>query len=250
MICSSATGSASTVNSGPSSAMAGEMPRRASSGSSRYSALRAAASRLTCSSWPPRSGCSTARRRRLTTSLARLAWSVACAMAVLAVPRSARSGGSSASRRPAAWVDARMAVSGWLSSCARPAASSPSVFNRPIWPRRSSSSARWRSWRWRNSARAASSSTATVSAQLSIQAHGNCAQPTWRSATRTNGWLSALSGLRKSKCQPRAGSRTVLPGCSTRVCWLCSSVTRTGLVSLTIGHSLHGIMARMSISSA
>ena len=179
MIWSSATGSAITSGAACCIATCGSTPLFLNSGSSKYSALFTASCRLMRVSSAVRSGRSMARRSRPTTSDARRACSAAWVMARRAV---SSSGGSSASRRAAAWVLASRAVRGWFSSCAMPAASSPRVLSRATWPRRSSSSARWRSARWRCQAKAAASKAATSAPHAAIQAHGSSAQPTCRSA--------------------------------------------------------------------
>ena len=172
-ICSSATGSASTVTR-RLRAIELRIDARsgAISGSSRYRALRTASCSTTGCCRPAVSGRSTTRRNRPTTSAARRACCAACAMAPRAV---ARSGGSSSQQALRGLRVGQNAVSGWLSSCAMPAASSPSALSRPTWPSRSSSSARRRCSRWRCRANSAARKAATAAAHPSHPAPGQLA---------------------------------------------------------------------------
>eukprot|EP01136_Pigoraptor_vietnamica_P002746 Opistho-1_new@31105 len=192
-ICSSATASACTRTG--ACALASNWaatPWRANSGASRCMALRTTSCSTSGFTSPPASGRSITRRSRPTTPDARRACSTACPIASRAV---ARSGGSSSSRRRAAWALASTAVSGWLSSCASPADSSPSALSRATWPSRRSSSARRRAMRWRCAAHRPASSSTIATAQPPMVRHGSSAQPTWRSATSSKGWLGDASSL-------------------------------------------------------
>jgi hypothetical protein len=113
-ICSSATGSASTVTPAAGDDTAGVTARRRQSGASRSSTWRTASSRRTGCTRAPNSGRSTARRSRPTTSPARRA----CRAAPTACALDREALGEQALGR----VRYSTAVSGWLTSCAMPAA--------------------------------------------------------------------------------------------------------------------------------
>ena len=241
--CSRPTGSACTSSASLPASRLGTTPWRRHSGSSRYSALRTVASSRTGCSAPLRSGRSTVRRNRCSTSAARLAWAAACVIASRAV---ARSGGSSPISRAAACVLASSAVSGWFSSWARPAASSPSVFSRATWPRRSSSSARRRSPRWRCTSAPSANTAATVASQPAMRAHGSADQPSVRPSCTSNGWLSAARRLLNASFHGPSLGR---PACKVQRWPSRASSARTA-PSRGSGQSVHGTMRWMSISSA
>ncbi|KAG1189213.1 hypothetical protein G6F35_014127 [Rhizopus arrhizus] len=177
------------------------MPWRARSGSRRNRKDATSASGSSASRRAGELGCTSARMR-LMMSAARLACSELASKAWRTAGRSS----SSSSRRPAARVCARMAVSGWFNSWAMPAAISPSVLKRAIAASRACSCWRRASARERCQAAAPAISKALATAHASQAVQGQASGVNVRVLRIWKGWLAAPSGFCSVIVKPGASS--------------------------------------------